>query len=72
MGDSEASEEVGRRRMDVYLAATVHLANVINVSQKPCEEVAITLLCRRGAGGLGTQFSIHYYKVDLVIHPRSV
>lgn len=54
MGDSEASEEVGRRRMDVYLAPTVHVANVIKVSQQPCEEVTITLLCRRGTRGLGT------------------
>lgn len=54
MGDSEASEEVGRRRIDVYLAPSVHVANVIKVSQQPCEEVAITLLCRRGAGGLET------------------
>lgn len=53
MGDSEASEQVGRRGMDVYLAPTMHVANVINVSQQPCEEVAITLSCRQGTRGLG-------------------
>ena len=41
MDGNEASGERGRRGMNAYSAPTAHIANVIKVSQQPCEKLPL-------------------------------
>ena len=72
MGDSEASEKVGRRRMVVYLAQPCMLLMSLKSHSNLVKRWPSSCCIDEELEAWEHKLTFDYYEVDLVIQPRSV